>query len=141
MTTSYSCILFDLDGTLVDSSLGIVNSFQHALAQVGIFEPEERLLTLIGPPIAEMLRTLHPERFADPKLLKRTIDYQRAYYKAQGVHENTLYPSVEDLLYTLKKHQKKLFIATSKPTVFAKKILENQKLDHYFEAIIGSNLN
>ncbi|MDP1573518.1 MAG: HAD hydrolase-like protein [Coxiellaceae bacterium] len=137
----YSHILFDLDGTLVDSSVGIYHSYVEALR---LFEREislEVLQSKIGPPVAEAFKELFPDLFLDPKNLRKVLRGQRKYYRSKGVFESKVYPNIVIMLETLKKRGKILCVATSKPTVFAKKILEHQNLSHYFDVIIGSTLN
>lgn len=138
---TYQLILLDLDGTLVDSSLGIVRSIQAGLVPFNLATTQQQLIQMIGPPVPEIYLTLYPEIFSNSAHLKKAIRHQRLYYATQGINESTLYPGVCELLHALKQSNKVLFIATSKPTVFAKKILQRLKLDHHFTGIIGSNLN
>lgn len=137
----YRLVLFDLDGTLVDSSPGIVNSLQHALAIFDVSATEATLKALIGPPVPEILRQLAPDIFCEPKHVKRALRAQRDYYARQGVYESVVYPGIELLLQGLKQQGKQLIIATSKPTVFAKKIIAHHGLTSYFHRIVGSYLS
>lgn len=138
---SFELILFDLDGTLVDSSPGIVNSFQYALQQFNLHATSERLISMIGPPVVEIFQTLYPEVFSNASHVKKALQYQRHYYSTQGVNESHLYPNLTELLFFLKNQNKILAVATSKPTVFAKKILQRLELTQYFDKIVGSTLN
>lgn len=138
---AYQLILFDLDGTLVDSSDGIVNGFQYALDKFGIAVTREKLLPLIGPPILEIFKLIEPDLFADPIVARRAIKHQRVYYARQGVYECTVYPGVAQGLAELARREHTLFVATSKPTVFAKKILAHHHLSAHFKGIVGSHLN
>lgn len=141
MTTPYSVILFDLDGTLVDSSVGIYHSYQAALSAFDLKVSEAFIISKIGPPAPELLKTSFPDLFCDQKNLKRALRLQRAYYREQGIIESTQYPGITDLLKSLKNAGKTVWVATSKPTVFAKKILAHQQLSSYFDGIVGSTLN
>jgi phosphoglycolate phosphatase len=138
---SYQLILFDLDGTLLDSSLGVYHSFQMALAKFGGEVAVETLIDKIGPPAPEIFRQLFPEIFTDEKKLKKALRLQRAYYATQGVYESKQYVGMAVMLAELLQAGKILCVATSKPTVYAKKILQHQNLSCYFKTIVGSTLN
>ncbi len=139
--TSYQFILFDLDGTLVDSSVGIYHSFQAALSAFNRDISFDNFISNIGPPTPEIFQTLFPELFSDQKKLKKALRLQRFYYAENGITESTPYPGVINLLKALQKAGKKIGVATSKPTVFAKKILAYQHLLFYFDVVTGSTLN
>lgn len=78
--------------------------------------------------------------FTEEDALK-AISYYREYFSTNGLYENTVYENFEDMLIALKNDGKSLIIATSKPTVFAEKILEHFNLKKYFDFISGSNLD
>lgn len=132
-------ILFDLDGTLTDPGLGITNSVMHALHRYGI-EVSDRteLYKFIGPPLHESF-----ERFYgfEKEEAYRAVDVYREYFSVKGLFENEVYAGIEQLLRDLKAQGKILCLATSKPEVFAKRILEHFCLDGYFDLVIGSLLN
>lgn len=135
----FDTILFDLDGTLTDPAEGITNSVAYALEKMGITPPERKeLLKFIGPPLAEALAESY--NFSKEEAF-RTVDFYREYFAPKGIFENKVYSGIPELLENLKKSGKKLALATSKPTVFAKKILEHFKLEKYFDLIVGSNLD
>ena len=73
--------------------------------------------------------------------VERAVFYFREYLKQRGLLENSVYEGIPNLLKQLKDAGNRLFIATSKPTVFAKQVIEHFQLTRYFEGIIGSNLN
>jgi phosphoglycolate phosphatase len=132
-------ILFDLDGTLTDSKLGIIKSAQYALAKFGIAvaDPEE-LLPFVGPPLHDSFREFYG--FTDSKT-RQAVVYYRERYARNGMFENEVYPEIPELLAKLARRGKRLFIATSKAEVFARQIVEHFQLDRYFEAVVGSNLD
>lgn len=137
--SSYDIILFDLDGTLTDSKLGITKSVQYALGKYDIMvENLNELEVFIGPPLLDSFKEFY--LFNEEKA-KESIKHYREYFSAQGIFENAVYPKVSYLLKELKKLNKILIVATAKPTVFAKKILEHFNLSQYFSAIVGSNLD
>lgn len=137
----YSLVLFDLDGTLIDSSIGIYHSYLAALSLFNETVELETLRRKIGPPAPETFKELFPELFSNAQNLRKVLSGQRKYYRSQGFLESTLYPDIKTVLKALKRQGKTLCIATSKPTVFAKKILEHQKLAVYFDVVIGSTLS
>lgn len=134
----YKYILFDLDGTITDPKMGITKAAQYALQQFNIFEEDlNELEKFIGPPLLESFQTYYGMSEADTY---KAIDEFRVYFKAQGIFENIPYYGIEKLLEALQKDYT-LAIATSKPTVFAKQILDHFNLSQYFETIIGSHLD
>ncbi|MEN1935919.1 HAD family hydrolase [Paenibacillus sp. 102] len=135
----YTTFLFDLDGTLTDPKEGIVNSVSYALRKMGIDEPNQKELeSFIGPPIQHSFA----DRYGmNEKQVKEAVTYFREYLKRSGLLENKVYEMIPCILQELKDEEKRLFVATSKPTVFAKQVLEHFNLSHFFEEIVGSNLD
>lgn len=132
-------ILFDLDGTLTDSKLGIINSILYSLCELDIHESNiNKLNTFIGSPLRESFASQYrlSENMAD-----KAVSAFREYFSTKGLFENQLYLGVEDMLKSLSSQDFKLFVATSKPTVFAKQILQHFGLDKYFIEIAGSSLD
>ncbi|MES9705701.1 HAD hydrolase-like protein, partial [Bacillus toyonensis] len=135
----YRTFLFDLDGTVTDPKKGIVNSVLYALEKVGIEELHvSELDSFIGPPIQQSF----VERYnMNEGEVERAVFYFREYLKQRGLLENSVYEGILNLLKQLKDNGNRLFIATSKPTIFARQVIEHFQLTNYFEDIIGSNLN
>lgn len=132
-------ILFDLDGTVTDPMIGITKSVRYALNKFGIEVKDlNTLCKFIGPPLKDSFMNFY--NFNKEDALK-AITYYREYFSTNGLYENTVYENFEDMLILLKKHNKSLIIATSKPTIFAEKILEHFNLKKYFDFISGSNLD
>lgn len=132
-------ILFDLDGTLTDPMLGITKSVQYALNKFGIeIEDLNQLCKFIGPPLKDSFMEFY--NFTEEDASK-AITYFREYFSTKGLYENEVFDNIEDMLISLKEQNKSLIIATSKPTVFAEKILEHFNLKKYFDFISGSNLD
>ena len=135
----YSNILFDLDGTITDPGLGITNSVAYALKKLGIpVADKKELYKFIGPPLRESFEEYYG--FSKEKA-KRAVEYYREYYRDKGIFENALIEGIENLLMNLKSSGKALIVATSKPEVFAKQILEHFHLAHYFTYIAGAKLD
>jgi len=136
---AYEICLFDLDGTIVDSQQGIVNSILHTVATFGLEMPSmERLKKFIGPPIRVSFEKVFN---MSPKDANSAVSKYREYYAEKGVFENILYPGIEDTLKILKERGKTIALATLKPTVFAVKILEEFGISQYFTYALGSELN
>jgi phosphoglycolate phosphatase len=134
----YEVILFDLDGTLTDSQVGIVNSVQYALAKMDIAIADPRqLANFLGPPLHESFREFYG---FDAERTRRAVDFYRERYTRLGMFENKVYPGIAQLLAELTRRGRRLFVATSKAEVYARRIVAHFQLDHYFEAIVGSNL-
>lgn len=135
----YSTILFDLDGTLTDPRQGITKSVQFALRKMGIHEPElSRLIHFIGPPLAKSFQVSYG---MSPDQSKMAVHYYREYFSETGIYENILFPGIRELLEQLQLRGKKLAVATSKPEVFARTILQHFSLESFFVFIAGSNLD
>lgn len=135
----YDVILFDLDGTLTDSAEGIVNCAEYALNAMGITEPDRsRLLRFIGPPLVDSFMDFYGMSREDA--LKAVALY-RERFPVKGIFENRVYEGIPEALDMLKKAGKRLAVATSKPEVYAKRILEHFELAEYFEAVTGAELS
>ena len=132
-------ILFDLDGTLTDSSEGITKSVQYALDKLGITENDEAVLKrYIGPPLDESFAKFHGLSREDAL---KAVNYYRERYKDTGIYENRLFDGIKELLSSLKKEGYITALATCKPEPFALKILEHFNLSKYFTVACGSNLD
>lgn len=136
---NYETVLFDLDGTLTDPGIGITNSVMYALKKYGI-EVSDRaeLYCFIGPPLLDSFQRYYG--FSEKQAIE-AVAYYREYFSDGGLFENTVYDGIEKLLQNLKKAGKKLVVATSKPEVFAVRILEHFGLAEYFDYIAGAELN
>lgn len=128
-------ILFDLDGTLTDSGRGIINCAIHALEHFGITPPSrEEMRVFVGPPLHDSF-----VRFGVPAdQTDEAIRVYRARYIPEGMFENEVYPGIEALLTELCHRGHKLYVATSKPEVMSKQILERFGLAKYFTMICGA---
>ena len=132
-------LLFDLDGTIIEPKEGIVNSIRHAADLMGAVMPsEEELHQFIGPPIMDSFQ--EKLKLSYEQALE-AVSHFRRYYAETGIHQNALFRGIADALHALKQEGYTLYVATSKPTVFAKEILEEHALDKYFVEIVGCNLD
>lgn len=135
----YTNIIFDLDGTLVDSDAGIVNSMNYALTGLGLSaKSPEDLKQYIGPPLADTFCEslgLGPERGAE------ALARYREYYARTGIFEASLYPGVADMLAALHRAGRGLFLGTSKVADYADRILEKFGIRQYFSFVGGATLD
>jgi phosphoglycolate phosphatase len=138
MNKKYNNILFDLDGTLTDSAEGVTRSVQHALKKYNISATTDELKPFIGPPLHLSFQAVYG--FSETEAYQ-AVEHYRDYYKEKGIFENRLYPGILEMLGNLQQSEYQLFVATSKPTVFARKVLEHFYVDQYFKLIVGSNLD
>jgi phosphoglycolate phosphatase len=136
---AFESILFDLDGTLTDPKIGITKSIQYGLAKLGIEENDlDSLVSFIGAPLFACLQ----ERYVlDEVQAERIVGYYREYYAQTGLYENDVYPGIPELLADLTAAGKKLAVATLKPTVYARQVLEHFNILDYFATVSGSNLD
>lgn len=132
-----SAVFFDLDGTLSDPKVGIIQSIQHALNRLGLECPDDGDLTwCIGPPLLESFGSI-----VGTALAPLALDYYRERFSAIGWQENELYPGIVDVLRQLVESDRLLYVATSKPFVFADRIIRHFQLDEYFARIFGAELD
>lgn len=132
----YNTALFDLDGTLINSEIGITDSVAYALSKFGIIvEDKKTLKPFIGPPLAESFSKFYG--FSEEKATE-AVTYYREYFSEKGIYENPPYEGVEEMLINLKNHGISLMLATSKYEVFAKVILEHLGFANYFDLVVGS---
>lgn len=131
-------VFFDLDGTLTDSSEGIINCAMLAFDHFGItIENRDDLRVIIGPPLRHsMVQFGVPEDRAD-----EAVEVFRSRYNTVGKFENFPYPGIPELLERLKAAGIRMFIATSKPEKTANEVLAHFNLSQYFEEICGSTMD
>jgi len=135
---NYKYILLDLDGTLTDPAEGITNSIIYALSKYGISSRKEELVHFIGPP----LRDSFMEYFSfSSAQAEEAVVFYREYFAEKGIYENSIYPGVNEMLARLSSADKSLVLATSKPAVYARRVLEYFKILDYFHFVAGSNLD
>ncbi|MCY1269554.1 5'-nucleotidase [compost metagenome] len=135
----YPHILFDLDGTLTDPREGITRSVQFALARLGIDEPDlARLEHFIGPPLLQCFMASYG---LDEATAWQAVNHYRERFKVTGLYENRLFDGVPALLERLAGQGRTLYIATSKPSVFAREIARHFGFARHFKVIYGSELD
>lgn len=139
MEYKYINVLFDLDGTVTDPEEGITKSVQYALQHFHIEVQDRReLYKFIGPPLKESFIEFYglSEQQAEEALVK-----YRERFAVTGWRENIVYDGMERLLRRLHGEGKRIMLATSKPEVFAERILTHFGLRNYFEFVGGATLD
>lgn len=132
-------IFFDLDGTLTDPMLGITSSVQYALSKFGIsVRYLKELIPFIGPPLKESFQRFYG--FSDEQA-DEAVAYYREYFSPKGIYENEIYAGIPELLEDLSDAGFELAVATSKPGVYAERILKHFGIDEYFSLVVGSELD
>lgn len=130
-------IMFDLDGTVIDSKEGIFNAIHYTFNKLGMKEEDESVLNkFIGPSIGASFMRLYGFSEEDAN---NAVKIYREYYGSKGVLECKPYEGLEQLLIKLKAEGKKLGIATKKPDMYAQQIITNLGFDKYFDVVCGSH--
>jgi phosphoglycolate phosphatase len=133
-------ILFDLDGTLTDPREGITRSIAYALERLGIEAPPLDALTFaIGPPLRASLARLIGTDAKD--VVESALAHYRVRFADVGLFENQPYDGIADTLSQLTASGARLYVATSKPLVYARRIVEHFALDAHFIAVHGCELD
>lgn len=139
MALHCKAVLFDFDGTLVDSSEGIYKSLMYAFKADGKPIPDEATLRkFIGPPIYDSFKNLFG--YKDEKIDWMIAKY-RERYRAIGYREVEVYDGIPALLERLHQSGIKIATASSKPTVFIEKILKERNLLAYFDYLGGTDFD
>ncbi len=134
MSGRYEYILFDLDGTLTDSSPGIINGFQYALKEMGLGIPEKSAMKrFVGPPLTESFGNMLGLSPEDTQ--KAITIYRKYYFEMGGVFENSVYEGVREMLEVLKGEGRNLIVCTSKNARGTNKVLEHFDLLKYFDFV------
>jgi phosphoglycolate phosphatase len=133
-------VLFDLDGTLTDPREGITRSIAYALERMGREPPPLDSLTFaIGPPLrASLARLIGTDA---REAVERALAHYRERFADVGLFENALYAGIGEALSQLREAGLPLFVATSKPRVYAERIVRHFALDAHFEAVHGCELD
>ena len=130
----YAAVVFDLDGTLTDSQVGIIASYQHALAAHGVAADARSITSWIGPPLREGFA-----QFGVPAdEIPTAIETYRAYFAQVGIYQNRLYNGVAGVLADLQRAGVSVALATSKLSEFAERIVAHFEIAGYFDVVAGA---
>jgi phosphoglycolate phosphatase len=134
--SGWSCVLFDLDGTIADSAAGITSTLAHTLELMGKPVPTPaQLVAFVGPPILD--------GFADLGLTEaeshEALALYRTRYRERGAFDSSVYPGIEDALRTIEESGLPIALATSKPELQAIRMLDHYGFRHFFTFIGGAS--
>jgi len=133
-----SHVFIDLDGTLTDPREGMVKCFEYALRRLGIaVDPAVRLESFIGPPLHDSFREL----CGGEDDVERAVACYRERFATLGLFENRVYDGIPEALGALAGEAASLHLVTSKPTVYATRIIDHFGLTDHFDAVYGSHLD
>ncbi|MGI6704946.1 MAG: HAD hydrolase-like protein [Clostridia bacterium] len=133
----YDIAIFDLDGTLLDTSPGIFNCIRHTEAEMGLPPLDQKKYELfLGPPLFESYKRIYG---LGEKEAMAAVRCYREYGSSKGIYEAAVFEGIEDCLQAIKAKGMKLAVATLKSQVLAEKSLQYFSLHHYFDAIVGMN--
>ena len=135
--TGYTTLLFDLDGTLTDSTEGILKCLVNAIEQMG-FEVPEDTNKFLGPPIRQSFAEFCG---MNEEQIDQAVKIFRERYSTVGLFENRVYDGIPEMLERLKSGGKRLMVATSKPQVYAVRIFDRFGLTQFFEFVGGAELD
>lgn len=139
MAALYKHIIFDLDGTLSDPRKGVYNAYYYAAAKLNLKVPDVDILsTLIGPPLQKGFTDVFGLR---GKVIDEAVAAFREYYGDRGLFENVLYEGIRELLEELNRSGTPVYVATSKYETYAKRVLENFGIMHFFRDVAGADYN
>jgi len=133
-------LLFDLDGTLTDPRPGTVACIRHAVEGLGRPCPEDDVLaTFIGPPLRGTFAALLGTSEREP--IEAAMTLYRERFGVTGLFENRVYDGIPEMLVEVRPRAAAVFVATSKPTVYAERIVRHFDLDQHFARVYGAELD
>ncbi len=126
-------VIFDLDGTLIDSSTSILQSFEAAFTKTGVTPQKPLTQEMIGPPLMPTLRTLSGSN--DPGLLETLAAAFKAEYDTHAYQAATVFAGIESFLKRLQQHGLQMYIATNKRILPTTRIMQHLQWAHYFAGV------
>ncbi|MGO2110923.1 MAG: HAD hydrolase-like protein [Pseudoclavibacter sp.] len=132
----FTAVLWDLDGTIIDSAPGIITSIQKMLDTLGLeVPPYESMLDYIGPPILDSFRK---HDLDDAVELNHAMQVYREIYRSEGEANSRVFPGIAETIQALHAAGIPMTTATSKPEDSAARVLEHFGLKQYFNAVVGA---
>ena len=134
---NYDIVIFDLDGTLIDSRIGIHSSIVHTLKEMGVAPVDQELLSqFIGPPLIDSFQRICGLSEAEAE---RAVSVYKEFFAEEGIKGFEVYEGVQEMLWLLRASGVTMAIATTKDDVFAREIALNADFLPYLQAVIGSD--
>ena len=134
---NYDIVIFDLDGTLIDSRIGIHSSIVHTLKEMGVAPVDQELLSqFIGPPLIDSFQRICGLSEAEAE---RAVAVYKVYFAEEGIKGFEVFEGVQEMLWLLRASGVTMAIATTKDDVFAREIALNADFLPYLQAVIGSD--
>ena len=136
LTRNWTSVLFDLDGTILDSAPGIVQSLVDTFSHLGLpVPPQDELMHYVGPPLLDSLRN---RAGLSKEAAQQALDVYRTDFRKDGAFDSAVFPGIVGVLEALRAANIPLAIATSKPESQAKRILDHFNLSHFFAVVAGA---
>lgn len=142
MNKNFKCVIFDLDGTLIDSGPDLASSLNYVLRKQGFEDVKPSILGgLVGGGAEMMIRKGfdHIQAKIDEKKVQTYIYQFLEFYYNNCTNQTKLYEGVEKTLEYLKKRNIKVCLCTNKKQYLTDKIIKEFKLENYFDFILGSS--
>lgn len=134
---AFDSVIFDFDGTVADTGVGVFESIRYAIDKEGLPQPPDSYMNkFVGPPFKASFPECFP--YIDDACVDRLIAYYRETYSVSGIYKFTLYDGMEELLQYLKDKGIKTGIASSKPEIFINQIMDKCGLRKYFDVPVGA---
>lgn len=134
----FNNIIFDFDGTLIDSRPGVVKTLKKVVRELAAQEiTEQEIVQLIGAPLAQIISILL--NTDDKALIKKGSNLFKEHYSKEGLYQNFVYPGIEEMLESLKNQSRQLFVISNKIELFMDRILKQRNLKKYFTVVLGTD--
>lgn len=132
------CLIFDVDGTLLDTTEGVLEGMETMISEMGLpSQDRQKLVRLIGPPIKGSFRDVF---HLEGERLDKAVKCFRDFYGGEGKYKAAPYDGVEEMCESLSDMGVYLAVASYKPDVYVKELLRYFKLDHYFRSVHGADM-
>lgn len=128
-----SAFVFDLDGTLIDSTDTLLQGLAYTLGPWGVESSEELIEQIRGSTTKEIFKSFNLSAADEAEAFKRIADFFHRHY-----HQVPLFPQIEDLLKEVQSHNIRMALWTARDTASAQLLLEANKIAHYFEFVVGN---
>jgi phosphoglycolate phosphatase len=136
MINHYKNILFDLDGTLIDTKSGVLGSLKKTMEELSLpLPPENRLISFLGPPLEQCFKDVCG---LSEEQTQKAVTVFRGHYGGGGLYDFEIFEGIEELLAQLKKEGRILGVATSKNQRFAKIVMDHCGLGDFFDVVAGA---